>query len=195
MSLDALDLPVVRTRGRVGKLPAVLDVRALEVGEVEAHTARETGEKATPLQRLSARHHDLARSLAMGMKPSEAAFKVGLSVSRVSILQADPTFKELVDRYKLDVEAAFMGMNERMAALGTDMVSTLEERLEADPDQFTTDELLRGTQIFADRTGHAPKRVEEKHHFINFGDRLSEARQRVKALAIETTYEDITDDE
>lgn len=166
------------------RMPTVLGMRSLSVEEVESLTTREAGIKARPLARLTNRHRQLARLIAVGTSPSVAAHSVGLTASHVSILQADVTFQELVGIMKNEQDAAFLGFTERMAGLAEDSVDTLRGRLEEEPDQFTNPELIDLVKTLADRTGHAPKRVEEKNVNINFGDRLDAARQRVKREAL-----------
>lgn len=190
MSL-AEDTTFIRTRGRAaGSLPTVLGVRPLELDEVSAHGAREAGIKASPLRRLSSRHRHLAKLLASGMAPSQAAHIVGLTVSRVSILKDDPSFQDLLAFYGQAVEATFLPFVEKMAGLAEDTVDELQKRLEDDPDSFESDELLRIAQTFADRTGHAPKRVEERNINLNFGDRLEQARRTARQAVESAVIED-----
>ncbi len=199
-----LGLETVRTTGRAAKpLPTVLSVRPLAADEVRARAAREEGVQASPLKRLSSRHRQLARQLAAGATPGEAALAVGLSASRVSILQSDPTFADLVAHYRLEIDAKLNPLFELMTGVAEDAFSIIRDRLEDDPESFENDELMRLGQLTADRTGHAPKRVEEKNINLNFGDRLHEARQRSLEAAkreatsaasetIEADYEVIT---
>lgn len=185
----------IRTRGRAPlRLPTVLGVRSLTSDEVESHAAREIGVKASPLQRISSRHRHLAHLTASGMSTSEAAVAVGLSISRVSILKADPTFQELVARREKELADAGLGFHEKAEGLTLDMLDELQERIELDPDSFSIDELLDGVTKIGDRTGHAPKRVEEKHHFFNIGDRLAQARERATKL-IESEVTDLDPEE
>src|SRR5215813_12581621 len=66
------------------------------------------------IQRIRSRHHLMAQMLASGLKPTEVAQKTGYSISRVSILQADPAFKELVSNYRGQSENLFFDVKERL---------------------------------------------------------------------------------
>lgn len=172
----------IRTTGRAARLPEALNVRALSATEVDAHSAREVGEKVPPLKRLSSRHRHLARLIACGRTTSEAALATGLTASRVSILRSDPTFCELVAHFQHERDELFESFEKQMAGLAEDVVAELRTRIEENADQFDNGELERLLSRLADRTGHAPKRVEEKNINFNIGQRLDEARRRVEAL-------------
>ena len=183
----------LKHRGRTAvSLPAVLGVRALTPEDVAA-LPRGQGQGPSPLQRVSARHRRLAKAVASGMTRSQVARMFGLTPVRVGQLLEDPTFKELVARRAQEIDAAEIGYIELANDVACDALSTLQDRLEDDPDEFTADELTRIAQVIGDRAGFAPKRVEERNINLNFGDRLEAARQRVKQAVIETAYEDITE--
>ena len=113
--------------------------RSLTEGELKDITAPQ----GTPVvARLRHSHHALARMLAQGVRPSEAAAATGYAVSRISTLQQDPAFVELVEFYKHQVEGKFLDMSERLAALGMDAVQELQTRLDETPDKFTVGQLL-----------------------------------------------------
>lgn len=194
--LGDVDLSQVRTLGRAGKkLPVPFNVRPLDADEVRAHGERESGIKATPLKRVSSRHRQLAKAIASGMPPGQAARMYDLSPSRVSILQMDPTFQDLVAVCRAEGAQHFAAFNERLAGLGEDAIEELRERLETEPAQFAADELIRISAMTADRTGFGPKKVEEKNINLNFGDQLSAARKRVVeagARQIEAVIEEAT---
>lgn len=110
----------------------------------------------------------------------EAALATGLTPTRVSQLKADPTFMDLVEHVRLEVEGQFMGIHEKLAAVAEEGLDVLAERLEETPEDFTTGELITVVKMGADRTGHGPSRQETKNINFNFGDRLDEARRRAK---------------
>lgn len=190
MSLDSmLDSPApgadstepLRLRGRAGRLPTPLSIRSLTSGEVEAAAKGEAGNSSSPLVRISARHRRLAELVAEGMGTNEAAMTVGLTASRVSILKGDKTFQDLVAHCSALKERAFIATNERLAAVSNTALDIIQERLEADPDEHTMAELVKLSEMGADRTGFGPKKVEEKNINVNFGDALSAARKRAEA--------------
>jgi hypothetical protein len=108
------------------------------------------------LVRIHASHHSLARCLATGMKPGQAALVTGYSPSRISILQSDPAFSALVADYQAEAKSAFADLAERMNDLSLDAIEILQERLHDTPEGFTIPVLLDIVKTFADRTGHGP---------------------------------------
>lgn len=183
----------LRHTGRAPKTPIILGVRELAVEEVQEVLSTERGVAATPLQRLSFRHHHLARLVAAGKSLAECSAKTGLSYSRISILKSDSTFRDLVAFHKAEADAHHSGYQENLAALAGEAVSELMERFE-DEDRradFTNGELLAITKVTSDRIGFGPSAKQEHTVNINFGDRLDEARRRAR-LALEDRVLDIT---
>lgn len=190
-----LDLGNIRKRGRVtANLPIPLDVRPLTAEQVLAASQREAGIKADAIERLSSRHHSIAKAIAAGAKTSEVAARFGLTASRVSTLKADGTFGDLVEFYRAKGDMIFEMVHERLAGVSYDSLEELSARL-TDPDQVAemeTETILKIIQVTADRSGHAPKRVEEKNINVNFGDRLEAARERARSMnTINITAEEI----
>ena len=159
----------------------------------EADLAAERKEtKPTPIAKLRARHHQLARNIASGMKQSEAAIIAGMTDSRVSILLGDPMFNQLVRMYQAQADEVFLSMKEKMAALGEDVVDHLAERFESNPDDFTVKEQTELLRLLADRTGHGPTNTGGATVNINLGiaDKMEAARKRLKDVTpIEATAE------
>lgn len=178
----SLNLKTLRLRGRTEKLPIPLAVEPLELENLRAATQREASIKAPALERLSSRHRQIAKAVASGATTGEIANRFGMSASRISILKADATFRDLVTFYESMEDDAFQVMHEAMAGLGLDAVEELRTRLEEAPEEIETSELTKLIQTTADRTGHAPKRVEEKNVTFNFGDRLEAARNRAREM-------------
>jgi hypothetical protein len=160
----------------VEPLIAVLDRPLTEEDVGSLRTDRHT--RAPNLQRLTHRHHRLARTLAEGMSPGQAGILCGYSSSRVSILQDDPTFKELIQFYRAQVEAAFIGLQERLAGLAETAADILQDRLEDDPDGFDSEDLRKIVSMGADRTGHGPSTTTNQNITVGFAARLEAARAR-----------------
>lgn len=100
------------------------------------------GSVAPTVQALRASHHQLAQLLARGASPTEAALITGYSISRISILQSDPTFAELLASYNTQRELVFADTLDRMRVLGLSTLDELQERLESDPARWTNRELM-----------------------------------------------------
>lgn len=180
----------VRGRGRASKpLPPIVGMRELTVEEVLNSNQVERATQPPPLVRVSFRHHRLARMLAEGATPGDAAAAVGLSSSRVSILQNDPSFQNLIQNYKTKIAMIYADAHTLLAELNIDSAMELQRRLEDEPDSFSNDQLMRLTQIMADRTGFGPTRKDEKTVNINIGARLEAARQRAAEITADRVIE------
>lgn len=191
MNLEAMTF---RTRGRAAAPITATVVRELDATDI-AMLSEEKGSEAPPLKRLSERHHALARCLASGMAPSDAAITCGYVLSRVSILQADPAFQELLAFYRDDVNERYLGMHEVLAGLSVDAANELWDRLaddmQSDEKTLSTGQLIELTKLGADRTGHGPQTSSLNTNInIDLAGRLEAARKRVAARPLLTEPEE-----
>jgi len=146
---------------------------------------------APAIKKLRERHHALARMLADGMAPAEAAIVCGYSLSRISILQSDPAMMELIAHYRdVRTERYFDGM-QAMSELHLDATEELRERLESDPESFTHGQIMELMKLTADRTGKGPSTKTEVDVKIGLADRLQAGYARVQA-AREQRMKDVT---
>ena len=190
-AMTDLDPGLFRTRGRASAALTAVAVRALQVDDLVLLQG-EKGSRAPPLKRLAERHHALARCLASGMSPGDAAVTCGYDQSRVSILQADPAFRELLTFYRDDVNRSYRDMHERLAGLSLDATALLQEQLEADlsaePDErkLSAGQLMELTKLGADRTGFGPQTSSTNLNInVDMAARLEAARKRVAARIID----------
>lgn len=109
------------------------------------------------LKRLRTSHHHLARLLAEGCKPGECSAITGYSPSRVSVLQADPAMQELIAYYKEQVNAKYLDVHERLAVLGGSAIDEIKERMEENPGDISTGQLLAIAEFSFDRSVAPPK--------------------------------------
>lgn len=181
-----LALDIVRTTGRAPRAVTGALVRELEEGDL-ALLAEERGVKASPVKRLSERHHALARAIASGSKPGEAAAITGYDNARVSVLLSDPAFKELVIFYREDVERRYAGLHEVMAGMSVDAALLIRERLEEEGGKIPLGELREIVKLAADRTGYGPSSKQEVNVNVNLATRLEEARKRIAQRTIDLT--------
>ena len=171
-------------------------VQVRELDEVDiALLQEERGIKAAPLKRLSERHHALARCLASGMEPGEAAITCGYVSSRVSILQVDPAFQELLEFYRADVNAKYLGMHDVLAGLSRDAAAELHTRLEDEMQmepvdkKMTIGQLGEIVKLGADRTGFGPQSSQVNVN-VDLAGRLQAARERVQQRRLSPPQED-----
>jgi hypothetical protein len=129
------------------------------------------GSKPKSLVRIHASHHSLARCLASGMRPAQAALVTGYSSHRISMLQHDAAFEALVADYRAEIKDTFADMAERMSNLSLDALEILQERLHDAPESFNTSTLLDVIKTFADRTGHGPNQEVSLKVSTDFVDR------------------------
>ena len=193
MDLTAADLGL-RVQGRKAQPPMIAVLGPLMSADL-AQLEEARGSTAAPLKKLRERHHAVARALASGMKPGEAANMYGYSASRVSILQADPSFADLVKFYTVKTDEKYYGMHDRMSALGQDAVDEIQDRLEDSPEDFSIGQLLEVSKAYADRTGHGVTTTTEVNVKVGLADRLAAARKRaddaIAARTIDVTPEPV----
>lgn len=143
-------------------------------------------QKAPSIKSLRDGHHALARVLATGSSDAEASLVTGYSGSRISILKADPQFQELLEFYRSQSTEVVADLRARMASMGLDALAELRERLEENPDDFSSALLKDIVKEMADRTGHAPQRGPTSVTQVNvqLGERMARARERVEQATI-----------
>jgi len=173
-----LDLEI-KTRGRPAR-PVVLTVaRELTQADISL-LATDRQIKPIPIKRLRDSHHALARCLASGMKPAEASIVTGYCLARISILQSDPSFAELLNFYRSNEEMQFAEFQTRMSALGLDAIQELHDRLLEEPEKLSPGQLLELVKSMADRTGHGPATKSTNVNVnVDLSARLEAARRRV----------------
>lgn len=140
----------------------------------------ERGIKASHVQRISDRHHALARCIATGTTVEEACIITGYTPSRVSVLKGDPAFEELVSFYRGAKSEAVRDLGEQLLSVAKDAASLIQERLEDTPETVSTSELMDLVKVGADRTGFGPKTTQVNVN-VNLGDRLKAARERASS--------------
>jgi len=158
-----LDFSIPSARG--GRKPKGAPVRIeftreLGTGDLDLILNPQTQHSSAPaVKRLRASHHSLARMLAEGHKPQMCSAVTGYSPSRISILQGDPAFADLVAYYATQVAEVFIDTQKRLAELGTDAIEELQERLDIAPEDFTKKDLMSLVELTMDRSVAPSKRA------------------------------------
>lgn len=174
-----IDFPL-RTRGRAARQIAASVVRELDQGDLGLLSVEKGAAQPQALKRLGERHHALARNLSAGMKPGDAARIAGLCPSRVSILQADPAFRELMSFYRDDVTAQYRDLHQRLSGLALDAADELAQRLEDEPEKVSVGQLMEVVKMGADRTGYGPQSSSTNINVnVDLANRMKMARERV----------------
>ncbi len=176
---------IVRGTGRQPADFSHTFVRELTLADVKALEGAR-GSEANSLKRLSDRHHALARNLAAGIKPGQAGAICGYDASRVSILQADPMFRELVEFYRSQEDKIFRDTAERLAGVTNGALDLIEERLE-DPEareKITIPQALAIAELGADRSGFGPASTNTPVNVhVGLADALEARRKRAREAA------------
>lgn len=179
-----LSAEIFRTRGRAAKPIEAAVVRELDRADLILLSS-ERGVKPSALKRLTDRHHALARNLASGMPVGDAAVFQGYTISRVSILQNDPAFKELLAFYREDAQRPYRDLHNRLSGLATDAAEELAARLEEDMQiedisekKVSIGQLVELTKMGADRTGFGPQTTALNVN-VDLAGKLEAARKRV----------------
>lgn len=161
---------------------------------IEAELCRELGENdvallssprgisAPPLRELRESHHRLAQLLSQGLKAVEVSAITGFSQSRISILKADPAFKELMEHYSQVRENAFADLQQQLSSLSADALGVLRDRLLDSPEGFSNPQLVETLKTLLDRSGYGPT---SKHEVTQNHSLSPEAMQRLKAIVLE----------
>lgn len=182
----------LRTTGRAAKAVSAELERELGLDDV-AMLLEEKGVQAPQIKEFRERHHALARLVAEGRRPGEAALMCRYSQSRMSVLLADPAFQELVSHYRCIVNESFVDFQGKLAELALDAASILQSRMEDEPEKMSDALVLQIVQVGADRTGHGPSQKIEHNHKVGLADRLMSAASRA-AKAKDVTPLEIEND-
>ena len=169
----------LRTVGRPAKQVAAHTVRELTEADLGMLALGRPTAQPPAVKQIRDSHHAVARCLAQGMRPGQVSIITGYSLSRISILQADPSFRELLLFYREPVGEAFADLQVRMASLSLDALEILRERMLDSPEDFNPSQLLDIMKAGADRTGHGPSTKNTQVNVnIDLAARLESARRR-----------------
>lgn len=175
-----------RTVGRAAKPVSAEIVRELTAEDLVLLEV-EKGVKAPTLKRLRDSHHSIARLMAQGLSNIDIASITGYSQSRLSILKGDPAFEELIAFYRNNAnaikDAAYAGVQEKLAAVNHDAIEELHERLMDEPEKFSIDDLQETIKMTSDRTGHGPQSKSTNVNIhVDLAARVAAGRQRASAI-------------
>lgn len=166
-----------------GKLLSPLELEvlgAIDVNDlVDRAAAPLPSSKAPSLAKLRQIHHEIARLLASGLSEADVAASTGYSLSRISILKSDPSFKELLAYYSARSEEVFIDVRKRLAMLGTDAVAELQDRLDFKSDSLTNTQLIEITKATLDRAGFNPVAKTESVSVLLTGEELQKMKQNL----------------
>lgn len=153
-----------------------------EVIEVKEGEAVPTA-KPPMLRTLRDSHHSVARLLARGLTPAQVSLQTGYALSRISSLQNDTAFRDLLAHYRRENQEILTIVEERYLLVANDAAQAVHEKLLDNPDEVPLSQALEVFKAFADRAGYAPvQRSVNKNVNLNIGERLDAARARQSKL-------------
>ncbi len=159
----------------------ISDIRPLTRADLSHLTVKREPQTLTTLRD---NHHRIARAVASGMSNAEVAQACGVSISRVSTLRADPTFRELVAHKRAMIDAEWAASADpvveimksnamKAAAMLSDKIDAAMEKNEYLP----TRDLVAIQEFGFDRTGYG-KVNKNINVNVDFAAKLEEARNR-----------------
>lgn len=165
-------------RGRPPKVAKVLGVRELTSGEVLGQGRG----RAPAIKSIRDSHHMVARLFALGLRPGEVAERSGYSLGRISVLYADPALRDLIEKYRGNVDEAHKDVADEyyttVAANRIMAARLLNDKLcLVEPEDISIRELVTIHADAADRTGY-PKRTVAVNFNVDFAARLDQALKR-----------------
>ena len=167
-----------KTKGR--KLSA-LELEILGPIEPQDLIAREEGGLPTSevptIAKLRGIHHEIAQLLAQGLSETEVSAITSYSLSRISILKRDPSFKDLVTFYQKQKTEQFADVQKRLATLSLDAIGEIQERLAEKPDSISTSQLIELSKVTLDRAGYSPVAKSQNISVSMSAEELRELRQ------------------
>lgn len=136
---------LLRGRGTSFGNTDVHAVRALTPEDVASITGRplaRTESRSQSTLTIRTTHHQVAQMLAAEAPIPEIMLITGYSQGRISILQDDPAFAELVAYYKVGAAQGMVDALEQLRSTGMVANEVLRERLLDTPGQFANRELV-----------------------------------------------------
>jgi hypothetical protein len=165
----------------------ILEVRSLVPADLE-YLRRPS--HRVKIRSIRNAHHNIARLAAAGVQQNRIAELTGYTASRISVLLADPSVKELVESYRGEATASWRDHLDAMHAMATtNMIAAerqLAEHLE-DADEkgqpLPVRELLAITSDRMDRLGLG-KHSTSTNLNVGFAAKLEAAISRGQALTL-----------
>jgi hypothetical protein len=183
--------------GRRHKEVTCETVRPLTSADLDLLSVERGVQKPIPLvQRVTARHRQLAKCLGDGLKDWEAAAATGYSLSRITALKQDPSFRDLVEFYRTVKDEQYVDMHKKAAAFGIDLLDSMHDDLEDGKlSPGLKADLLKSMM---DRTGYGPAQTVNSKHTVtvDIAGRVQRGRERLEkhSTMIDITPEAEKDD-
>lgn len=177
-----LSAPLRIHGGRARREPRVSVVGPITEADL-ALMAQPLTSSPPAVQTLRDSHHRLARCLAAGMTPAQAGAQTGYSQSRISILQADASFRDLIEVYRRQVSleaAQYTDVALGNMVLGERLINESLEAIAERDEPLPLGDLRIVREIVADRQDRFGFPKQSVNHNVNhgFAEKLAAARRR-----------------
>ena len=180
-----MNLAIARRRHDSAKILEVRPLTTADLSVLHKPTARQV------LKHLRDSHHTIARLIASGKSDIEICATLGMSPTRISTLRSDPTFTELLARYRAEVHSIW---REHIDHIAEDAVTAIKRGTRAIADKFAElddDPNAIPIKTVADITGNLMDRFGYSKHTtstninVGFAAKLEAAISRSRKVAAE----------
>jgi hypothetical protein len=128
--IDDLSLGSARGGARVGAPLAINVERVLTSADIPLlRNPPPLGTKPPSIKHISHQHHKIAQMLASGASKTEISLITGFSLSYLSILDDDPSIKELTEAYRTQDNEVRLDAMQRLTDLGLSAVEEMAKRM------------------------------------------------------------------
>lgn len=138
------------------------------------------------IRRISDRHHCVARAIAAGVPPSQAAAFYGYSPSSISALKNDPTFKELLTVYRSEGDQLRRDLFEKLTGMTHDAIDIIQERMEDEDERkkIPLSTVMEVVKLGANRTGFGEASTVNQNVSVHtdMAERMAAARRKAKQI-------------
>lgn len=174
-----------RTRYLQTQTPVVGPIRELTRGDLSVLAIKR---QPVHIQTIRDSHHRIARAIASGMRNDEIAATCGISITRVSMLKADPSMQDLIAHYRAlitddwvqtvdPVKDFLKEVTTKSIAMIADKLDTAIEKNETLPSR----DLVAFAELGLDRTGYGKERRNFNTN-LNFASELERMRKRTSRV-------------
>lgn len=176
-------------QGRPAANPEIYEIAPLTAEDLVNFVPSETSKENGGIKNLRDSHHRLAHLCAMGFRNMEIAEITGYSIPRISTLRASPAFKELVEKYRVEVNLNRQTEADhhftQVVRLRNLAMGELLDRFEDDDqrEKISNGHLIAIAADGSDRTGY-PKRRESVNINTDFASRLDRAIERSNSAKV-----------
>lgn len=127
---------------------------------------------ANSIKELRARHHEVARLLALGRSHAEISRRTGFAYNTINKLENSPAFQELLAKYQEQRTAQVFNLGELFHLVTEESLGRLLEVLD-DPEwkeNLSPQDLVKILTSSADRSGYSPVQRTESRVLLMRGD-------------------------